>query len=261
MSERDELDAELEALGRLQRERLAGRVDAWDRVAKAERELDEVRRERLAAGDDTAQVELGAALFRPFDAQDDAALTEALLRETSTSDPQPSNVRALPRRYGWVVPVLVLAAVLVLVVLIGTLMRPGKQQIASLEPPPTYTVELHGSVELVRNDPAPTQRPELAPTTEFAWVLRPEVTTQQVEVRVFAVPAAGPVRVLELGDAIEPAPTGAVLIRGRGRDLGLEPGPWQIVIALAYERASLPDTPSDAQAGWRRVEIELEILP
>jgi hypothetical protein len=267
MTERDELEDELEALGELQRERLAARVGVWDRLAAGELSADEAQRERLTAGDTPQQVELGLALFRPFDEDDDRALAEMLV--TTSREPKADNVTPLRRRW----PIAAALAAAAALLLIWAWSRAPREREPNLvaqidtRPLPSYELTRTGGIDLVRGEPDEAPR-QFRSDTPFEWVLEPKQDIETSAIALFAVPRdSGSGRELQLGSALRISPHGVIVIAGRGEQLGLERGAWRIVIAVARDRALLPSVhqiavpgPSADPQPWRTFEFELEIV-
>jgi hypothetical protein len=261
-------DDEFVALGKLQRSRLAARADEWAGLATGELSPEQARALRRAAGDDPEDVELGVEIFRPFDEDDDQALADALLREPSLREQPEEPVQKKLIRWPFAAAVLLAAAAIALVWLWPRGPDP-ETRLAAVAPLPEYGIELTRGIEYVRGDEQPNEPLRLAAEVEFEWVLRPvEDVGAAVVANVFAYPAQGFGRQLELGDALQTANSGVVRIAGRGELLGLEPGKWTVVIVLAREGEHDPGDvfrlhpriAATPEPGWHTTQIELEFV-
>ncbi len=103
----------------------------------------------------------------------------------------------------------------------------------SLDPLPSYEMELQGQVRQQRSAAAVTQDlPEFLPGSTLEITLRPDSAVDEpLEVRAVALPEEGEARGLRF--EVQISEQGAVLLRSKVEDLGLDADTWTILVAAA----------------------------
>jgi hypothetical protein len=292
------------ALGRFERQRDEDRLEAliderpeWEAVARGELDVDEAIARRRAAGD--ADVDRAADYFRPFAANETAALVDGLLESVGSQAPDaaPDNVvpfvprpstpapaPAKPHDPGssrfWWIPGGMLATAAAAIVLwwvwppsedVLEINEDGGTVIATRDPSlPGYVLETDGGLKSLRGETEGETSPDDARhryqrDTSFEWVLRPKADVEDaVAVRGFAFADGGRAGLpLQLDALAKVAPTGAIRIAGKIAELNLEPGRYTIALAVGRPEA-LPTQAADVlasedRAAWMVRRIDVVI--
>lgn len=285
------LDPVEAALGRRAAQReLDEREPEWEAVARGELELDDVGKRRRDAGDADEVIERASAYFRPFDADETAALVDGLLAQVSAPvadvvplrkpEPEPSKPKHDPSTSGfwWIPGGMLLAAAAAIVMWwvwppneqVRSLTGDDGSQVAIADPLPAYVLETDGGLKQLRGDSDGSEEPSrhrYQRDTEFEWILRPKVDQLgEVAVRGFAFVDGGSagLPLAAVAELAQIAKSGAVRIKGKIEQLDLEPGRYTIALAVGRP-ADLPTQAAEvhqpaADAAWqvRRIDIDIE---
>jgi hypothetical protein len=218
------------------------------------------------------------ALLRPFEAEERAALLDAVFeqvdREAAVADaeprpatPQPSAtvVELAPARgsrWVWIAAVTAIAAALLL-----WLGLRGPGPVTPGEAVPSYAATRldGGSATMRSSETAAPSSISLTTDASIDWIFTPRAPVRTPVAAAVLATSAGQPAVLARPAALEVTEEGVVRISGRlAESLPLAPGTWSVTVLIG-DPATLPRTAAEAeheaeQAGaWSRVSFEVKI--
>ncbi len=219
------------------RELLSSTPQAWAEVARGFISAEEAAR-RLHGREPTELIERSKALFNPPSLAQREALFEQLLaagvdRGGHEREP-PAGTR------WWLVPTLSFALAAGLLLLLRSPMPPPAPATHSL---PSYTVEFEYGIATMRDIQDPmgygSMPTYLLDRDVLVRLVPDEPVDEMIEVVAFARSAGGRVTRLQMDSKI--SAEGVVELEGRARDIGLDLGEWELVLAVG-PRSKTPVT-------------------